>query len=368
MHMNDRIPGKIRLLLVEDDKESGMAMHGMLTKRNMEVQMAENVEAAIVLLAANTYDIVVTDIRLGKLSGIDLLRYIRKDSPNFPVILLTGYDDLDSAINAVKLGASDYIIKPLDDIDKLARPITKAVKHHKTEEELIKYREKLQSLTLALVLAEEKERHRMAVDLHDSISQSIGSLKIRLDLLAMNRKHKEFHDEINAISAIAGNILKEIRTLTFQLCPTTLYELGLNQALADLVETTRTTYKINIALKTNRDSKPLNKDLEILLFRSARELIMNVVKHSKAQRTEVSISERDAQIELVVEDDGKGFDVTGKMSKGIGLFSIAERVRYVGGQCDITSEPGRGTCARITIPANIDTLLKQSSPPNGLHT
>lgn len=364
--MNDQIADKVHLLLVEDDKESGMAMNGMLTKRHMEVQMAENVEDAIKLFTANTYDIVVTDIRLGKLSGIDLLRYIRRNNLNFPVILLTGYEDLDSAINAVKLGASDYILKPLDDIDKLVRPITKAVKHHKTEEQLIQYRQKLQALTLELILAEEKERHRMAVDLHDSISQAIGSLKIRLDLLAENRKHKEFCDEINNISATAGTILKEIRTLTFQLCPTTLYELGLNQALADLVETTRATYKTDIILKTNRAPKPLNKDLEILLFRSARELIMNVVKHAKARRTEVSINENDNQIELVIEDNGKGFDVAMKMNKGLGLFSIAERVQYIGGRCIITSESGKGTCARITTPANTDMLIRQSLSPSGL--
>lgn len=366
--MSDQTTEKTRLLLVEDDKESGMAMNGMLTKRNMEVHSAENVEEAIKSFSTNTYDIVVTDIRLGKLSGIDLLRHIRRVNANFPVILLTGYDDIDSAINAVKLGASDYILKPLDDIDKLVIPITKAVKHHKNEEQLIKYREKLQALTLDLILAEEKERHRMAVDLHDSISQSIGSLKIRLDLIAQNGKYKDFCDEIDSISSTAGNILREIRTLTFQLCPSTLYELGLNQALADLVETTRTTYKIDIILNTNREAKPLNKDLEILLFRSARELIMNVVKHAKARQTEVSISECDRQIELIIKDNGKGFDVNGKMSNGIGLFSIAERIQYAGGHCTITSEPGKGTTARITIPSDINMSIKPSSSQNIPHT
>lgn len=353
--MNSETFQPIRLMLVEDDSESGAAMLAMLVKRNIQVTLFENADDAITAFNPGKFDIVVTDIRLGRLSGIDLLRHIRKDLPDFPVILLTGFEDIDSAIESVRLGASDYILKPLEEIDKLLGPMAKAVKVHRTEQELQRYRAKLRALTLDLTLAEEKERHRMAVDLHDSISQSIGSLKIRMDVLLEDARSQEVRNELSAMSTSISGILKDIRTLTFQLCPATLYELGLNQALGDLVKMLRSTYKMDIVLATNRASRPLNKNLEILLFRSARELLMNVVKHAKAKQTSVTISEQAGQIELLIEDNGIGFNVTENINSGIGLFSVAERIRYAGGQCTITSSPGNGTTAKLTIPADAFT-------------
>jgi two-component system, cell cycle sensor histidine kinase and response regulator CckA len=121
----------IKVLLVEDDDDSAAAMVTILEKRGMSVVRVNDVSGALQEFNPNVYDVIVTDIRLHELSGVELLKKIRGTEPEFPVIFVTAYDSLDTAIQAVRLGAQDYILKPLDDIDDLLTPLSKAVRNHR---------------------------------------------------------------------------------------------------------------------------------------------------------------------------------------------------------------------------------------------
>ena len=129
--MELRPDAPIRLLLVEDDEESGAALVNMLRKRGVDTVMEQDAALAMRRLETEEFDVVVADIRLDGMSGVELLGAIRQKAGGFPVILLTGYDSLESAIQAVRLGAQDYILKPLESIDDLLRPVRKAVKAHR---------------------------------------------------------------------------------------------------------------------------------------------------------------------------------------------------------------------------------------------
>ena len=122
---------QIRLFLVEDDRESGEAVRVILKKRGLVVGLARNAEEALERFSPADWDVIVADIRLGGMSGVDLLRRVRIDHPDFPVILLTGFDSLDTAIQAVRLGAHDYILKPLEQIEDLLLPVRKAVRNYR---------------------------------------------------------------------------------------------------------------------------------------------------------------------------------------------------------------------------------------------
>jgi two-component system, NarL family, sensor histidine kinase UhpB len=125
-------PGdSIRILLVEDDADSGPAMKTLLEKRKCMATLAPNAEQALAVFKPDSFDVIVTDIRLPGKSGIELLEYVRQTEADFPVILLTGYDSLDSAIQAVRLGAQDYILKPLDNIEDVVVPARNAVRNHR---------------------------------------------------------------------------------------------------------------------------------------------------------------------------------------------------------------------------------------------
>lgn len=146
----------IRLLLVEDDKESSFLVQSMLTRRGITVCPVEDVPAAVARLAEESFDIVVSDVRLGtSTSGVDLLRCIRERERDLPVILITGFDSLNSAIEAVRLGAQDYILKPFDQIEVLLLPVQKAVRTHRLE---------IQNRRLQQHLLESERRFRQVLE------------------------------------------------------------------------------------------------------------------------------------------------------------------------------------------------------------
>jgi two-component system sensor histidine kinase UhpB len=121
----------IHVLLVDDDPDSGQAVKTSLEERKMSVTLLPDAEEAVKKFGPDDFDVVVADIRLPGMSGVGLLGHIRKITSDFPVILITGYDSLQTAIEAVRLGAQDYILKPLDSIDNLVMPVQRAVAHHK---------------------------------------------------------------------------------------------------------------------------------------------------------------------------------------------------------------------------------------------
>jgi len=124
----------IRMLLVEDDNESSLLVQNMLTRRGITVCPVPDAASALERLARESFDIVVSDVRLGPaMSGVDLLRRVRDRDRDLPVILITGFDSLNSAIEAVRLGAQDYILKPFNQIEDLLLPVRKAVRTHRLE-------------------------------------------------------------------------------------------------------------------------------------------------------------------------------------------------------------------------------------------
>lgn len=135
--MNEaQIEAQIRLLLVEDEAESALVVQRMLVRRGVEVCLVTDAESALEQLAVVSYDIVVSDVRLGSgMTGVDLLRSVRDRYEDLPVILITGFDSLNSAIEAVRLGAQDYILKPFDQIEELLVPVQKAVRTYRLEKQ-----------------------------------------------------------------------------------------------------------------------------------------------------------------------------------------------------------------------------------------
>ncbi len=145
------------------------------------------------------------------------------------------------------------------------------------------------------------------------------------------------------------------RSLTFELSPPILYELGLEAALEWLTEEMESKHGIHCRFEDSGQPKPLDHDIGVLLFQTVRELLVNVRKHARARNVEVSIKRSGANILIKVEDDGVGFDMKrlcprGGKPDGFGLFSIRERMRHVGGQVEIKSAPGQGTRVTVTAP------------------
>ena len=240
----------------------------------------------------------------------------------------------------------------------VARDITQ---RKEAERKLLEYQQQLRSLASQLSLTEARERKRIAADLHDRIGQALALTRIKLGTLKAGTGSAKQIRSIDETIDLIEVTIREVRTLIFNLSSPLLYEVGLKAALEQMVEQFQDEHGILISLEDDELPKPIDIDGSVVLFQAVRELMLNVVKHARARHIRVSMNCRNNSIEITVQDDGAGFDVSRNAFRpgrrgGYGLFSIRERLEYLGGSLAVESLPGRGTRAALALELNHDTI------------
>ncbi len=208
------------------------------------------------------------------------------------------------------------------------------------------------TLQSKLVLAEERERRRLAAGLHDEIGHSLALAQLRLAETQRNAT-ADLRAELDAVRELLAGAIAATRSLTFELSSPVLYELGLEAALASVSERISAHAGIPIAFQGDGQPKPLSEDAGVLLFRASRELLLNLAKHARATGASVSIERAGRQVRICVTDDGAGFDfdaVRSATAPGHGLLNTMESIRSIGGSLQVDTAPGRGTCCTLLAP------------------
>lgn len=390
------IDRQIAVLLVEDDEESGQALKGMLEKRGMVVRMVRRGEEALSILLGQpspvdapaaipgtaaspgisrqtVFDVLVADIRLDGMSGVDLLRAIREKNLEFPVILLTGYDSLESAVQAVRLGAQDYILKPLDNIDGLMVPLKKAVTSYRlvvnnrilekrnrdARRQLENSYKEMRLIADRLTELDESERRRLGQELHDQVGQNLAVLGINLNFIRgclANKPENEnagkeavmrLDDAILQVEQIAG----QIRQVMSDVRPVVLEDYGLLAGLRWYAEQFSRRMRITVDVCGNNFAGRLPPKLEIALYRIAQEALTNTAKHAKAKKVTIELSSSGGTHRLAIRDDGAGFDPSigkdEKRKQGWGIMLMRERAVAVGGRFRLETAIGKGVMIEV---------------------
>jgi signal transduction histidine kinase len=236
-----------------------------------------------------------------------------------------------------------------------------AIEHAKLYEQLRKGRERYRQLARQVLLVQEEERKRIARELHDESSQALTGLALNLQVLIETAetagvRDTEFKARLKRAHSLAVQIGAEVSRLIADLRPTLLDTLGLVPAIRQYAETSLTPLEINVSLELEKiEGHTLPAEVEVGLFRWAQVAIGNIVEHSQAKNATISLKREGDELALIIKDDGKGFDVSQiteieASGRGGGLFGGKERVRLLGGECVIQSQPGQGTTATATIP------------------
>lgn len=216
-----------------------------------------------------------------------------------------------------------------------------------------------QSVAVNQATTEAAERARLTRQIHDTVIQSISLANIKLGSVAKMMDLAELENanrELKTVRELLQESLAQCRLVMSDLTPPMLYELGLVPALEDLIGTLHTKHGAQISLEADEIVKPADRVASSLLFDAARELIINAMKHAGPCAIHCTLRQRGADLQLVVMDNGFGFDATASRyheeagQKGFGLFNTRERIEGMGGQLEIHSKPGVGTVATITMP------------------
>lgn len=353
---------KLKILLIEDNMDDVFLLKKMLAEHqttSFDIEHKSTLTDAIKILETQHFDIILLDLSLSESEGLDTFTHIHNRFSATPIIVLTGLAAEEPAIMAVRLGAQDYLVKDEVNQHLISRAIRYAIERKSIEETMLAYQEKLRSLASELCLAEERERRRIATELHDHIGQNLAISRIKLGLLRENADATKFTKAIDEIQAMIEETIQYTRSLTFELSPPLLYEFGFEAAVEWLSERIREQYHLNIAFQNDQAPKPLSDDLRVLLFQAVRELLYNIVKHAQTEHAILSINKDDHFIRITVEDHGKGFNTDTICSNmvqpsGFGLFNIRERLKNFGGKLEIKSTPGAGTTATLFAPLRLN--------------
>lgn len=222
---------------------------------------------------------------------------------------------------------------------------------HKAETEQRNSQAQLRALTSQLALTEERERRRLAALLHDGICQELTYCQIKLSMARQMGSTEKAAALLQHVSEVLEKTTQSTRSLTYELCPPCLYASGLEAALQSLAANTQQRCGLQCVFTDLGAEAYLPEHTRALLYQAARELLHNVVKHACATRADLTLHKTVEMIELTVSDNGRGFaSDCGPAQAGFGLFSIRERMRYMGGACQVFSSKGSGTRVVLTVP------------------
>jgi signal transduction histidine kinase len=200
-----------------------------------------------------------------------------------------------------------------------------------------------------VVAAQERERRRIARELHDGTGQSLTSVLIGLRLAQDNDDPQQVSATLDELRETVTDAIRDLRALAVELRPTALDDFGLQAALERLVDTFGRRTGLAIELLVSDVEQRLGEQVETGLYRIVQEGLTNVAKHAGAAHVSVILRAHGDVLSLVVEDDGRGFDQS-RPAQGLGLVSMRERVELLGGNLRIESSPGRGTTVAVEVP------------------
>ena len=338
-----------KILIVDDDPET-RALLTQILRRSYEVSAASDGSEAMSSLNGSLPDLIISDVMMPGADGYDLLEFLRsgEKTRDIPVILLSGQAESSERTKGLEKGAQDYIAKPMDHRELLAR-----VKIHLQLAEARKSSEaRIRELTGRLVTDRDLERRRIGRDLHDQIGQQLTALKLQLEVLRNVSREAALVERIEETQTIANQLDTDIDYLTWELHSTSLECVDIVGALANYVSEWSRRYGVLADLQIRHlDQERITPEVKTNIYRIVQESLHNIAKHAGATHALVSLGAAAGWIELTVTDDGVGFETDGdRDSLGIGLAGMHERAALMQAEFSIRSKPGSGTSVSLRIP------------------
>ncbi|MBN2418159.1 MAG: hybrid sensor histidine kinase/response regulator [Deltaproteobacteria bacterium] len=368
---------KYKILLVDDEKDVRDMLNLSLSAMGYEVMDAEDGNKALNIFRDAHPQIVLTDIKMPGMDGIELLQKIKREDHNAEVIMITGHGDMDLAIKSLKYEATDFVAKPIN-LDALKIALKRSENNIITRKQLSDYTENLERLVREKT---ELQDHLASLGLMiSSISHGVKGLLTALDAGIHKLDSglaRDDHDRIEKGFDILKITVERIRKMILDI----IYyakERGLDRSRVDIAGFGEEVYKV-IEPKISGQPVELIKDFDLNIgtcefddehMHSALVTILeNAIdacvkdKSKKTHRVHFKISQENNELVFEIADDGVGierealekiftpfFSTKGNKGTGLGLFIANKIVEQHGGKINVKSTPGHGACFTVMIP------------------
>ena len=355
-HIRRLVPCQ-RASVVTCDFEAGRALF-LAVSNNGESRLPSGASISIEALGN------IQDLRAGQSRNVEDLSTLPERAPVFQAILEEGIRaylllpiiSRDQLIGLFKLGHEQPAAFQREHVEiarEIAARVAVALQDARLYEQVLAGQERMRALSGQLMKAQEDERRRISRELHDEIGQALTVTKTSLEALKQTA-----HDLASATEhtmTTVQNTVQQVRNMSFDLRPPMLDDLGLAAALRSYLDRQAQVAGFSIEFEVDRTVQGVLPEIETACFRVAQEAMSNIVRHARPQRVRVELRHGETGLQLLVHDDGTGFDVTMARQRAIrgeslGLLGMEERVALLGGQIDIKSAPNHGTEVRACFP------------------
>jgi len=309
-------------------------------------------------------DVILADYSLSMFNGMQAYQLLKKEKITVPFILVTGVLSEQLALECLKEGVDDFILK--SSFKRLPAAIINAVKKKESEEEkkqiaaeLKKSHEELRLLLERNQVSIEEERKKIARDLHDELGQVLTALKIDISLFrkkltsGQTLSAETINEEFGGLNKTVDKIASSVKEISAGLRPDSLDALGIFEAIRNQVAEFEKRNSIKCSLFLPEEDIELSKKLSIAIFRIVQEALTNVARHSQAKFVQIYLDIKDETLFIEIMDDGIGIDDAQiKSSKSLGIIGLRERVQLLNGKFMIGKARRGGTKVSIIIPLN----------------
>jgi len=366
---------EIRILMLEDDAADAELTRFALRKGGLHFSMArvETRKEYLQELNRNPPELILSDYSLPGFDGHAALELARTKCPETPFIFVTGTMGEEVAIETLKSGATDYVLKTR--LSRLTPAVHRALRESqerahrlRAEAQLRKSHERLRQLSVYLQTVREEERTRIAREVHDELGQALTSCKLDVSWIAsrLPRDLPIVIEKARALSAHIDSTIRMVRRISTELRPGVLDHLGLAAALEWQANEFQNRTGIRCDVQANLREAMLEQNLSTTFFRIFQETLTNVIRHAGATHVTVTLKQSAGQIVLQVSDNGRGitpFEISNSTS--MGLLGMRERAALLGGRFKISRLPKRqGTRVTVSIPIERQTGNKQPDHEN----
>jgi signal transduction histidine kinase len=348
MPSSSSLPAR-QILVVDDDEGLLILMAEALREEKYEVFTATSARGARGALAAHTPDLMLLDLKLPDAEGPALVSSLQSVASSVPFVIVTGQGDQKAAVEVMKQGALDYVMKDTGLLDLLGAVVKRALAAVDRERDLRLAEAEHQRLEREILEITERERHSIGADLHDNLGQRLTALELMCATLKEDVADQPgLARRLDQMGQMLRDAISQTRSLARGLVPVGSDPDALQNGLTELVDRTNGAGRVNIHFECPEPVAVSDPFAAGHLYRIAQEAVNNAVKHAKAKEIIVRLSARNGRIRLEISDNGTGL-AKGGSKRGIGLGVMRHRANAVGAELTIESKRDEGVTIRCEL-------------------
>lgn len=336
------------ILVVDDDEGLLLLMAEALRAEGYEVSTAGSGKAARTWLQGHTPDLMLLDLKLKDSEGPALVANLQQEKTLVPFIVVTGQGDEKVAVEIMKQGALDYVMKDTGLIDLLPAVVKRALASVTQGKALAAAQREHSRLEHEVLAVSERERHTIGADLHDGLGQQLTAIELMCAMLKADAAgNPALIRGLEGIGVRLREAIAQTRFLARGLVPLGSDPDALQIGLTELIERTNALGVIRCKFDCSRPVTVSNPFVAGHLYRIAQEALNNVVKHAGAEKALVRLQQGSGALLLEIIDDGVGL---ARRRSGLGLGVMEHRAKLIGGELTVSSRRGEGVIVRCMLP------------------